>query len=233
MKKPLVLLFVIPFLCGCSGKTITDDEAYQLLLNFETKLSQTTTFAYFERTAVTTTATTKSTSFRQVFFQENFIHYYYVYEDLQNPEYSSTSENWIYVKDQLIYNVSNDDSAEDPNEKIYTTVAYDQEYWQKQLNEEFESVKTSNTYNINLLKLELEKQLPETILTSKSDGETSLVERVDRIDENGKVVQTKTYEFIDSLISHIYDKDDEYKVVQDFQYKITRQEPRYPSLKTA
>ena len=40
MKKGLILFFTIPFLCACSGKEISNDEAYKMMTNFENNLEQ-------------------------------------------------------------------------------------------------------------------------------------------------------------------------------------------------
>ena len=228
MKKGLALLLVVPFLCGCSGRTISSDEAYQIMSNFETNLDLITTFSYYERRAITETDYTRSTSFYQIFFEKNFIHSYSVNEDEDVNENNTVEENWVFIRDGMIYEVTTKNAEESKKGKIYNAYTYDKDIWEARLKSAFEDVKNTNLMYIYRLKNQLKSDDEYTSVTSKSKNDTSLVEKVDTVNKNNKVVRTKSYTFENSLIQRIEEKDDYTKKLIEFKYQITTQEANYP-----
>ena len=226
MKKRFAFFLIVPFLCSCSGRSISNEEAYRLINNFEIKLDQVTTFSFYERKAVATTESTRSTSLYQVFFESNYIHSYIVNEDSNNAANNSVSEQWTYIKDQKIYEVSTTATGE----KTYYAYWYQKELWEAKTKEAFENVRNINYLYINRLKNEFQNQSSQTRITSHSRNESCLNQKIERMNKDGKVTRSKTYDFEDSLISQIDEVDDYSTTRITFQYKVTTQEPNIPDL---
>lgn len=228
MKKAWSFLLVIPFLCGCSGRVISNDEAYKMLTDFETKLDQITTFSFFERKAITETSTSKTTVLYQVFFEKNFFHSYTVNEDSEISENNTVVEKWAFIRDGMIYDVTTEGAEENPKGKIYTAETYEKDVWETRIKSAIGSVKSANKLYIYLLKNQMSALESSEIITSRSSSETSLFQKVESKNAENKVVRTKTYKFEDSLITEITDKDDYSTRSIKFLYRITTQEPNIP-----
>ncbi len=228
MKKAWPLLLVIPFLCGCSGRVISNDEAYKMLTNFETKLDQITTFSFFERKAVTITPTSRTTVLYQVFFEKNFFHSYTVNEDEEVKENNTVVEKWAFIRDGMIYDVTTEGADENPKGKIYTAETYEQSVWEARIKSAVGSVKSANKLYIYLLKNQINVRDSSEVITSRSLNESSLYQKVESKNQFNKVVRTKTYNFENSLVTEITDKDDYSTRTIKFQYRITTQEPNIP-----
>ena len=198
------------------------------MTNFETNLDLITTFSYYERRAVTETSSTRSTSFYQIFFEKNFIHSYMVNEDEDENENNTVVENWVFIRDGMIYEVTTANAEETKKGKIYNAYTYDKEIWEGRIKSSFEDVKNTNLMYIYRIKNQLKSDDEYTTVKSKSKGDTSLIEKVDTVNKDNKVVRTKTYTFEDSLIQKIEEKDDYTKKLIEFKYQITTQEVNYP-----
>ena len=230
MKKGLTLFLIVPFLCSCSAKEISNEEAYRRLIGFEVKIEQETTFSFYERKAVSVSENKKTTSLTQVFFEDNYMHSYAVTTDYENPKNSTATENWVYVKDNLIYQVQTDQSEKSSNGKIHQEMEFDKDIWDQFIKDSFNEVKETNKLYFTRLKNEYLNQTSSTKIISRSNNETSLHQTIERSNSSGVVIRTKIYEFKDSRISSIIEKDDYSTSTFTFQYKISNQEVRYPDL---
>ena len=226
MKKSLTLLLLFPLLCSCSGSEISNEKAFNLVSNFEVKLDQATTFSFYERKAVAVTETTRSTSLYQVFFEENYIHSYIVNEDSKASENNSVQETWAFIKDLTIYDVTTNTLGE----KVSVSYPYTKEQWEAKMKEAFDNVRSVNYNYIIRIKNEYNNQTSQTKITSRSKNDTSLVQKVERMDKEGKIIRSKTYTFVDSLISEVEERDDYSKTNIKFSYKVTTQEAYIPDL---
>ena len=228
MKKGCILLLVIPFLCSCSGRVISNEDAYKIVNNFETKLEQTTTFAYYERKAILETSSTKTVTFYQVFFQENFIHSYTINEDSDVSTNNSAVEQWTFIRDGMIYEVTTDNSEKSSKGKIYNAYTYEKELWEGIMKNEFEEVKKTNIMYYIRLKSELRNIDDKVKITSRSKNKSSLNEKIETTNLDGKIIRTKLYNFEESLITEINEKDDYSTKLVTFKYHVTTQEVMYP-----
>lgn len=229
MKKGLCLFLVIPFLCACSGTEISDDETIRLVEQFETKLEQKTSFSYYEEKTVVEGKTSKTTEFYQVFFEENFIHSYSVFEDRETPSKCSAYEEWTFVHDRLIYQVSTKDAENTLNGRTASSVPFDLEIWKDKLNSSFKKAKGTNSTYYSRIKDEVTSKNSQTKINARSKNEGSLIYKIERFDNEGKVIRSKNYEFEDSLIQKIVDKDDFSTTTITYKYKVTTQEPHIPT----
>lgn len=228
MKKAWSLLIVIPFLCGCSGRQISSEDAYRMMTNFEDTLDKTTTFAFYERKAITETSSSKTTTLYQVFFEKNFIHSYTVNEDSDVNENNSAVENWVFIDDGMIYEVTTEGAEESKKGKVYEAVTYEKEVWEARMKDAFEEIKTTNRMYIFNLKNQLKTPDKSTTITSYSNSDEHLREKVETRNSDNKVIKTTNYTFENSLISEIVEKDDYSKKSFYFSYQITTQEPNIP-----
>lgn len=225
MKKALGLLAIIPFLCACSATEISSEKALSLVNDFETKLEQKTSFSFYERKEVSETKTTKLVNLTQIFFEENFFHSYSVFEDHENPASCSAIEKWSFIKDKKIYDVTDDGTGN----RSHTELEFDKEFWEGRMKAALNEVKGVNIGYFNKVVDEInqEKNSAKLVLLSKNSG--SLIHKIERYGNDGTVIRSKTYEFEDSLIYKVIDKDDYSLTTIDFKYKITTQEPNIPN----
>ena len=226
MKKRFAVLGLFPLLCSCSGRAISNEEAYRLITGFEIKLDQMTTFSFYERKSVAKTETTCSTSLYQVFFEDNYIHSYVVNEDYKTSENNYVLETWSYIDNQMIYEVqTNNDGMKDSY--VY---AYQKDLWEAKIKEAFNDVRSANLLYTIRLKNEIQNQTSQTIITSHSKNESQLYQKIEKQNKDGKTIRTKTYEFDDYLIKEVNEINAYSTTKIVFSYKVTTQEPNIPDL---
>lgn len=229
MKKCFGLLLVLPLLCACSGAKISDEKASEIIHEFEVKLEQKKYFSYFESKTIEETKKTKTTTFYQVFFEQNFIHSYQVFEDSEIISNSRAYEEWSFIKDKMIYDVTTKDAESSPTGRIYQSCTYEKEFWEERMNSAFDEVIKTNYSYYSKVKDDLATKNDQTKITCRSKNNSSLISKVERFGSDGKVIRSKQYEFEDYLIKSVNDKDDFSVTTINFQYKVTTQEPNIPN----
>lgn len=229
MKKSRYLFLALPLFCACSGAEISDDETIRLVEEFETKLEQKTSFSYFEEKTVIEGKTFKTTEFYQVFFEENFIHSYSVHENRETKWKSTAYEEWSFVKDKTIYKVTTKDAENTETGRIVESTPFELEIWQGKMNYCFKKVKGTNSTFFNRIKDEVSSKNDQTKIVSRSKNEGSLIYTIERYDSSRKMIRYKNYEFVDSLVQRLVDKDDFSTTTTTYKYKVTTQEPNIPN----
>lgn len=230
MKKGLILIFALPLLCSCSGSTISSEETLRMLSNFETKLDQTTTFAYFERNSVEQNETRKSIRFYQVFFDKNFIHSYTIKEDDEVADRNTAVEEWSFIQDGYIYEVTTEGAEESAKGKIYNAYTYDKDMWEKIMKKAFDETKLTNVMYYSRLKSELRNSGDDVKITTKSKNDSSLTGKLETYNSSGKVTVTKNYIFEECLITEFKEKNEYSTKEITFKYHVTTQEVNYPDI---
>lgn len=228
MKKGLGLLLIIPFLCSCSGAQISTDQALSMINEFEIKLEQKTSFSFYERKAVYETSTSRSVSLTQIFFEDNFFHSYNIYQDLKNVANSTAVEKWSFIKDKMIYDVTTEDAEDNPKGKSFHAYTFEKEVWEERIKDAFEEVRKTNSLYLVRIKNEIKSKTDQTKIDLRSKNSGSLIHKIERYGNEGKVIRYKSYEFQDSLIYNVVDKDDYSVTTIDFRYKVSTQEPNIP-----
>ncbi|GEM_PF-3776321 len=228
MKKSSALFLLFPLLCSCSGRTLSNEEAYRMLDSFDTSLEQITTFSFYERKSETKTTSTRTTSLYQIFFEKNFIHSYTVNEDDDVRTNNTAVENWVFIRDGMVYEVTTKDASESKKGKVYNAYTYEKEAWESRLKTAFLDIISNNQMYLYRLKNQIKTSDDSTVITSKSRGEKMLNEKVVTKGSDNKVLRTKTYDFEESLITKVTEVESYTTKTIQYQYKITTQEIMYP-----